>query len=186
MDIASKGNSKMGKEVYVFNLPAKITCTPTDWCIHGKNGEPMCYALRNNFLLKSVIESANKRFEISKKENFVSDMIEFLKIKKPKYFRIHSSGDFYSEEYVNKWLEIAKNCPEIKFRSSTHRKDLKKSIELLNSLENVIIRESLDDSHNEQKLNLKFSALSHLKIVDERESYHCPNDCVGWILLLGK
>lgn len=98
MDIAIKGNSKMGKYVYIFNLPAKETCTPTKWCLEGKNGKPACYALRNNFTLPSTINSAQKRYKLSKKENFSKEMIDFIHKTNPKYFRIHSSGDFYSNE----------------------------------------------------------------------------------------
>lgn len=177
MNIAIQGNSKMGKDVYIFNLPAKQTCTPTSWCLEGKNGKPACYALRNNFLLPSVLKSTSERYEMSKSDNFIEEMINFIKKKKVKYFRIHSSGDFYSEDYIDKWIEIAKNCPETKFRSSTHRRDLIQKVEELNSLPNVIVRESLDDEKNEQTTELNFSALSHLDIVKRKDSYFCPNSC---------
>ncbi len=177
MEIAIKGNSKMGKNVYIFNIPAKKTCTPTSWCLEGKNGKPACYALRNNFLLPNAMASAERRYTQSKSEGFVEEMSNFIKNKKVKYFRIHSSGDFYSEDYVEKWIEIAKNCPETKFRSSTHRRDLIDKIEDLNSLPNVIVRESLDNSLREPETKLKFSALSSLEIVNKESSYHCLNSC---------
>ncbi|NCN87190.1 hypothetical protein GW932_05130 [archaeon] len=177
MDIVVKGNSKMGKDVFIFNLPAKKTCTPTDWCLHGSNGKPRCYALRNNYTFGNVQKSLEERYELSKQEDFPEKVIEFLHKKKAKYFRIHSSGDFYSEEYVSKWIEIAKNCPDTKFRSTTHRKDLASKIEELNSLPNVIIRESLETSSPNPSMNLPFAALSSLDVVKNNESYHCPNMC---------
>jgi len=177
MDIAIKGNSKMGKEVYIFNLPARKTCTPTPWCLEGKEGQPACYALRNNFLPPSVMKSTEERYELSQLENFVEEMTNFIKKKKVKYFRIHSSGDFYSEDYIEKWINIAKNCPETKFRSSTHRRDLISKIKELNSLPNVIVRESLDSVISKPTTELNFSALAHLNIVKEEESYSCKNSC---------
>lgn len=177
MDIAIKGNSKMGKHVYIFNLPPKKTCTPTSWCLEGKEGQPACYALRNNFLLPSVLKSTTDRYELSKLENFVEEMTNFIQRKKVKYFRIHSSGDFYSEEYINKWIEIAKNCPDTKFRSSTHRRDLIKKLEELNGLPNVIVRESLDSTLSEPSTSLNFSALAHLDVVKREQSYSCKNSC---------
>ena len=176
-EIAIKGNSKMGQNVYLYNLPAKDTCTPTHWCLYGRNGKPACYALRNNFCLPTVIEAAKKRLEISKQPDFVEKMSEFIRDKKVNYFRMHSSGDFYSNEYVQKWLEIAKNCPDTLFRSSTRRLDLTDSIIELNSLSNVIIRESLDLDRPEQQTSLPFSALAHLPIVQRESCYKCPNDC---------
>jgi hypothetical protein len=177
MEIAIKGNSKMGNNVYIFNLPPIKTCTPTIWCLKGKDGTPSCYALRNNFLLPSVIKSGEIRYKISKSNQFATEMVTFIKKKKVKYFRIHSSGDFYSKEYVEKWIEITKNCPETKFRGTTHRRDLISVIEKLNSLPNVIIRESLDSGVKNQITSLSFVALSSLDIVKKEISYHCVNSC---------
>jgi len=177
MDIAIKGNSKMGKHVYIFNIPAKKTCTPTSWCLKGKDGKPACYALRNNFLLPNAISSAEERYIQSQSDSFIEEMTNFIKKRKVKYFRIHSSGDFYSEVYINKWIEIAKNCSETKFRSSTHRRDLIHKIEELNSLPNVIVRESLDKDIEKPSSELNFSALASLDIVKKENSYHCLNSC---------
>lgn len=33
----------------------------------------------------------------------------------PKYFRIHESGDFYNQEYLDKWFEICDNIPMTRF-----------------------------------------------------------------------
>lgn len=177
MELAIKGNSKMGNDVYIFNLPPIKTCTPTAWCLKGKNGKPACYALRNNFLFSNVIKAGETRYELSKLDQFVAEMTAFIKKKKVKYFRIHSSGDFYSQEYVKKWIQIAKSCPETKFRGTTHRRDLITIIENLNSLPNVIIRESLDNEVKNPITNLSFAALSSLDIVKKESSYHCVNNC---------
>lgn len=172
-----RGNIKMGKEVFLFNLPPKKTCTPSYWCLHGNDGSPACYALRNNFLLPNVINGALERFEISKGEDFVERMIYEIQKNRVKYFRFHASGDFYNEEYVEKVREIVFSCPETLFRTSTRRRDLTSSIHKLNSLPNIIIRESLDNERSEPTMNLPFAAISSLYIVKRSDSYHCPNDC---------
>ena len=62
--------SKMGARVYRFNLPPEKTCTPTKWCLQGKDGKPACYARRNNFKLASVIKATEERYDLSKRADF--------------------------------------------------------------------------------------------------------------------
>lgn len=168
----------MGPEVYLFNLPPKKTCTPTHWCLKGNNGKPACYALRNNFLLPNVKKGAQKRYEFSRHSSFIDKMVQAINRRNPEFFRLHASGDFYSEEYVEKITEIATQCPETMFRTTTRRRDLTKVIQKLNNLPNFIVRESLDRQRTDPKMNLPFAAISSLPIVQENESLHCINDCV--------
>ena len=170
------GNIKMGKKVGIFNLPPKKTCTPTQWCLSGNNGKPKCYALRNNFLLPNVIKGMEDRYQESLQDDFVQRISDEINHKAIKYFRIHSSGDFYSKEYVQKWIKIAQNCPNTLFRSTTRRRDLSSTLRQLNSLSNVIIRESLDSSRQKPKMNLPIAAISNIDIV--QNSYKCIDDCV--------
>ncbi|MGV8087256.1 MAG: GP88 family protein [Candidatus Woesearchaeota archaeon] len=176
-NILIKGNIKMGKNVYLFNIPAKNTCTPTDWCLHGMNGKPACYGLRNNFLLPNAINSAKERYELSKTKEFVSLMTTEIQSKNPKYFRFHAIGDFYNQEYVRKVIEIAKECPNTLFRTTTRRRDLTKIIQELNSLPNFIVRESLDIERKNPVMNLPYAAIA--SVVDNKNlAYKCPDDCV--------
>jgi len=172
-----KGNCKVGNKVYLFNLPPLKTCTPTKWCTHGRNGKPACYALRNNFLLSSVTKSLNERYELSKRNYFVDRMSNEINKAKALYFRIHSSGDFYSKTYVNKIHQIVKNCPNTLFRTTTRRLDLIKPIEKLNSLPNMIVRESLDYIRTKPVTKLNFTALTKLDIAKKRKCYLCKEDC---------
>ena len=40
-------------------------------------------------------------------------------LERPTHLRIHDSGDFYSIEYLNKWLQIAKDNKEVIFYAYT-------------------------------------------------------------------
>ena len=60
-----------------------------------------------------------KKYNITKQEDFVNLMNEEIKKKKAKYIRIHDSGDFYSIKYLNKWLEIAKQNKDVIFYAYT-------------------------------------------------------------------
>jgi len=176
-DLLIKGNKKMGDKVFIFNLPPIITCTPTNWCLHGKNGKPMCYALRRRFLFPNVIDGAKIRYKLSQQPNFVDKMIAKIHRKKPEFFRFHSSGDFYSADYVKKVIEIAKQCPDTLFRTTTRRRDLTKVLQELNELPNFIVRESLDTQRQIPKMGLPFTALSYLDIVKQTKTYECLEDC---------
>jgi len=178
INLLIKGNLKMGKNVYLFNLPPVVTCKPTKWCLAGRNGKPACYALRNNFIFPSVKKAAKERLRLSKLKNFTSRMIKEINKKNVKYFRWHSSGDFYSKEYIRKVFKIAKNCPETLFRTTTRRRDFKKELIELNSLPNFIVRESLDTEIQKPMMCLPFAALSFLKVTKKKGVYCCKNDCV--------
>lgn len=169
----------MGPSVYLFNLPPVETCTPTDWCLTGNNGKPVCYALKGNFMFESARRSAIERLEASKQDDFVEKMCAEIKKAKPKYFRFHSSGDFYSEEYVQKVREIASSAPYTMFRTTTRRRDLAGSLVELNKLPNFIVRESLDTCRTIPEMGLPFAALDFLDVVKTEKSYKCRNDCVA-------
>jgi len=175
MNLLIKGNSKMGTKVYIFNLPPHLTCKPTQWCLKGRNGKPACYARRNNFKLPSVKDATMKRYRASKRKDFVEKMLDELQRIKPQFFRWHSGGDFYSDEYVEKVGEIVKNTPGTLFRTTTRRRDLSKSILKLAKLSNMIVRESLDAEFPKPTMGLPVAALSHLPIA--RGMFLCPNDC---------
>ncbi len=43
--------------------------------------------------------------------NFSTSMVKSISALKPRYFRIHVLGKFYSQEYFNKWCGIAEEVP---------------------------------------------------------------------------
>jgi hypothetical protein len=177
-DLIIKGNNLMRGGIYLFNLPPVKTCTPTSWCLAGRNGKPACYAMRGRYTTLHVFESLNNRLEITKHKDFVEQMSEEINRKKVVYFRFHISGDFYSEEYVLKVKEIAQNCSNTLFRTTTRRRDLAGVIKKLNAVHNFIVRESLDHERPIPVLGLPFAALDNLPIVQRTSSYACIDDCM--------
>lgn len=130
--LIQKGNSKLGNDMAMFNLPAnKQIC--------GREC-PGCYAIREQKRYPTVLPARLERFEASKQDGFIDiikDEIKSLKTQ-PKHFRIHASGDFYSQEYINSWESVAKEFPKIIFYAYTKRK---KDFDFttLESLPNVVI-----------------------------------------------
>ena len=130
-----------------------------------------------NHRFPSVKESWQKRLEISNRPDFTEFTVKELKRRRPHYVRFHSAGDFYSIEYARKWIEIIKQCPEILFRTTTKRTDFGKIIQELDSLPNMIVRESLDISRQKPS-----GILPLVVVIDrtptDRKLFFCSDDCV--------
>ncbi|GIW89666.1 MAG: hypothetical protein KatS3mg109_0098 [Pirellulaceae bacterium] len=55
----------------------------------------------------------------SRRDSFVQRMVREIKDRRADRVRIHASGDFYSPEYVRKWVEIARECRQTEFYAYT-------------------------------------------------------------------
>ena len=60
-----------------------------------------------------------KKYTLSKQENFNELMNTEIQKKKPTHIRIHDSGDFYSIKYLLKWVNIAMDNPDVIFYAYT-------------------------------------------------------------------
>jgi len=99
----SLGNHKLPESVAIFNLPAEKTCPgKTEECVR------YCYAKKAEYIYWSVVRSRYRNLWASQHSWFVDVMVKRIKKLPPRvrYFRIHESGDFYSQEYADKWTEI--------------------------------------------------------------------------------
>lgn len=129
-NLLGTGNSKLqktakefGVKIFNFSIPAgndkasgKITCPFAGSCLS------LCYAKKGMYRFGNVERALSKRYEATKDSNFVERISnELSKVKKDKqvYVRIHDSGDFYSPSYFQKWLEIARLNPSVRFYAYT-------------------------------------------------------------------
>ena len=116
--------------VFNFGIPAyksvtgKITCPMADECV------AFCYAKKGAYIWSNVKPAFEKRYEISKTDKFVAKINAEIVLKEPEYIRVHDSGDYYSRNYLNKWIEIAKNNPDVKFYSYTNCIQMLKDVNL--------------------------------------------------------
>lgn len=145
-ELLSEGNGKLHKSILIWNLPAgdgKSAATTGGTCFMECPG---CYAIKaQRQYTKNVLPSRLKKLEASKTTTFMLDIIESIKTLKGLYVRIHESGDFYSQEYINKWYYIASSLPGVHFTAYT--KQLERfDFSLLRSLENVTIINSLHNN----------------------------------------
>ena len=148
----SEGNSKL-QQTLIWNIPAVLTCPfATDAC------KEYCYTIKSERMYPSVLPRRFRHLQESQQQEFEEKMIEELhrqaqrktKTGKQKfqYVRIHESGDFYSQAYVDKWARIAKACPDLKFLAYT--KSYLYDFTELQSLPNVTIRMSLDSTSKQK------------------------------------
>jgi len=133
----SNGNSKV--KALIFNLPSGKTCRPNLAC------HKYCYAKKAERQYPQVMPCRERNLEISKQPDFPKLMLQVINQRRNnKYFRIHESGDFYSEEYILKWYTIAKLLPKTRFYAYTKRIDLFTEEILAMKPENLTLINSLD------------------------------------------
>lgn len=202
----SEGNRKLKKtdevNFLIWNLPAVSTCpNSTAQC------RKSCYARKAERLYPKVLES--RKWNLSESRGyyytsidgrqiqwanfFVDVMIQKItpylnkakKQGKKIYFRIHESGDFYSQEYFNYWLYIARafEGEPITFTAYT------KSVHLVHDVpDNMTILFSLWDDTLTCDLETAlskglpvYSAVTKEHLQDLPESYHvCMcSDCAA-------
>jgi hypothetical protein len=115
-----KTSKALGLRVFNFGIPAyksasgKLTCPMADECVK------FCYAKKGAYIWSNVKPAFEKRYELSKTDDFIDAMNAEILKKKPDYVRVHDSGDYYSRAYLHKWIEVAKQNPSVRFYSYTN------------------------------------------------------------------
>lgn len=127
-------NSKMKKatmKTFNFGITAyyserykMLTCPKAKDCI------ALCYARQGTYNFKGVKNAYENRLGITLQDNFSYLMINEIKDKKAKVIRIHDSGDFYSREYLHKWVKVINALPDVNFYAYTKSYDLFDNLKL--------------------------------------------------------
>jgi hypothetical protein len=119
-----KTSKELKLRVFNFGIPAyksasgKLTCPMADTCVK------FCYAKKGAYIWSNVKPAFEKRYELTKTDNFIKAMNAEIKKKKPDYIRVHDSGDYYSPSYLKKWIQIASHNPDVRFYSYTNMVDM--------------------------------------------------------------
>lgn len=124
-------NSKMkissdeNKVIYDWAIPAYESVTGLKTCPNAGSCKNFCYARQGTYNFKGTKSALEYRLKVSQSDFFIRSMqIELDAIKKKHegkriLIRIHSAGDFYSEEYLNKWNKIINNNQDLYFYAYT-------------------------------------------------------------------
>ena len=112
LNVNTRGNAKLKNtdkvHFLIWNLPSQTTCPyATDLC------KKSCYAKRAE-RYPSCKNSRQQNYYDSLEYDFTLNMIYTIELLinsnaikgKKIYFRIHESGDFYNQEYFDKWLKV--------------------------------------------------------------------------------
>ena len=125
-----KTSKKFGVRLFNFGIPAyksvsgKITCPFAGDCVK------FCYAQKGAYTWSNVKPAFEKRYELTRTDDFVNKMNEEIAKKKPDYVRVHDSGDYYSPAYLRKWLDVAIHNPHVRFYSYTNSVKMLKNVTL--------------------------------------------------------
>jgi len=115
-----KTSKELGVRVFNFGIPAYKSASGKVTCPFAKDCVQYCYAQKGAYIWSNVSPAFEKRYQITKLPIIFKRMMNSaLKRSKVDFLRIHDSGDFYSLKYVQTWLEIIKENPDVRFYAYT-------------------------------------------------------------------
>ena len=174
------GNLKLTSSCLVFDLPSIITCK---YACKG------CYALKAEMIYKNVRVKRLLNFIVineilsnTENKNFLLNIFNDILKKYSKVFRfpivrIHSSGDFFSKDYLNFWLEFVEKFKTIKFYTYTKQLDNDEIDEINSKYKNFNIVKSLINLDGKKYLNFgsleEITDLKNRLLASGQEAFIC-------------
>ena len=129
------GNTKIDKSCL-------ISCLPTTVCFGKGKQCKGCYAKGPEVRFPTVLASRERKLAQTKAGGFVYDAIEEIRASKKTTVRVHESGDFYSQAYIDAYVAIATMLPNVQFY--TYTKKMKKfDFSVLANLDNFNLIDSI-------------------------------------------
>ena len=118
----AKGNTKMGDNMPSISLPPGTTCSE----IACKTCLKSCYIMKAWRMYKATRAAYKRNLKIWKTapEEYMQQVREYLKKKKPRFFRWHVGGDIPDQYYLDWMLSIAANFHKTKFLVFTKKYEL--------------------------------------------------------------
>ena len=170
----SKTNAKLDvhENIFSFSLLAGHTCPFAKDCLSfvdlktrklkdGKKTKFRCFSASNEIAFPSVFRSRKANYDVIRKCKSVEDITQVLLHNLPEtaqIIRIHVSGDFFSQNYFDAWVEVAKQKPDVLFYGYT--KAIPFWINRLNDIpSNFSLTASLGGKRDDlvSKYNLKYA-----------------------------
>ena len=158
-----KTSKELGVRVFNFGIPAYKSASGKLTCPMAKDCVKFCYAKKGAYIWSNVKPAFEKRYELTKTDDFVDAMNAEIKRKKPDYVRVHDSGDYYSAAYLKKWIQIAIHNPSVKFYSYTNMVDMFQKTDLPDNYD-VIFSDA-----GKQRHLIRFNRDRHTNIFSSEE-----------------
>lgn len=183
------GNSKLGERVYTFSrLPGKPGGSYTDsGTCPGMTAAcgSVCYA-KNMFTNKNALLDQFYRNTIDPDLSGLPEDAEIV--------RIHVSGDFDSVDYIESWIELVRERPEVRFFGYTRSwalQDLYGSLIELRDEPNVQLFASVDEDHDPEDIaemanegwRLSWMGTDMVPSWNDRRTFETPADSRAIICL---
>ncbi len=127
----SEGNSKlektgkaMGKKIVAWNLPPDHVFytadgTKQNTCPGALACRAVCYAKQGRLAMPNAVARRMENLQATQSPDFVPSFLSAVIDSGADIVRIHDSGDFYSQQYLNAFFLIAKCLPAVTFYAYT-------------------------------------------------------------------
>lgn len=127
----SRDNKKLAKTtgMGVYNIVGFGIPADTDFQANGESlntcpgafaCRAVCFAKQGAYNWKTVRAARTHNLNLSLTADFANMVVSDLRrMRKVDTVRIHDSGDFYNQEYYNKWCDIARALPHVTFYAYT-------------------------------------------------------------------
>jgi ferredoxin len=164
----SNGNSKLDKGIFSFDLLAVRTCANCKSCAKD------CYAKKSEVRFpdtynKRAFQTVEVMTEEGLERTYEAIVGQLSRARSVKKVRIHSSGDFVSQAYLDMWAAVASLFPEIQFYGYTKVRG-KLDFSIIDCLPNVILWDSTPNGE------LNFAPVEEIKERCARlGGFICPN-----------
>lgn len=110
------GNTKLGPGIFSWSLPAgKSQTCPGETGVCARR----CYAMRGHYVHSTVKALYLRNLQFSRTEDFVGWFVATLRSHMAQVLRVHTSGDFYDQGYIEKWQQIVQASPNTQFFAYT-------------------------------------------------------------------
>ena len=139
----SKANAKLiklekltGKKVYSLGLISGFSCPQASECLtkvyerpngtrylkDGPLAKFRCYSAAQEAVFSRLYKSVKDNYDQLKAIKTIPELIDIIESSLPvkaEIIRIHSSGDFYNDDYFQAWVHVARNYPDKWFYAYT-------------------------------------------------------------------
>lgn len=116
----SHGNAKVSKlDAVAFGLPAYRGADGFKTCPQAGACAAVCYARQGSYTWPAVIAAREFNLALARSAEFPAMLVADLEHLKAPIIRIHDSGDFFNQDYLDAWIFAARKFPGKTFYAYT-------------------------------------------------------------------